>query len=198
MRIKGKVLSILLALTMMLTYMPALAFAEDASAANTEKNSTYGFFVWLSENAATASEKEDAAIAAQIISGKVTDANKSKVFNQGNIFGGSHNISYDDLLASVELGGKDDATSLDNMRAAVAFISSGNACRAEESLPALKVSSALMAMAELNADYQDINSVFDHSCVFSVLENLAFIRLGGRTKSPCVFRSRSHGLPEEI
>ena len=30
-----------------------------------------------------------------------TAANRSKVFNSGNIYGGSHDISYEDLLASV-------------------------------------------------------------------------------------------------
>ena len=182
MKMKSRVLAILLALAMVLTYMPAVAFAEGESLTDTEKNSSYGFFVWLSENAATASEKEDAAIAAQIISNTLTSANKSKVFNQGNIIGGTHNISYNDLLASLDLGGKDDATSIEKLQAAVNFISSGNSYRAKESLPALKVSSALMAMAELNADYQDINAVFDHSSAFSVLENLAYRQIGGTWK----------------
>ena len=182
MKMKSRVLAILLALAMVLTYMPAVAFAEGESLTDTEKNSSYGFFVWLSENAATASEKEDAAIAAQIISNTLTSANKSKVFNQGNIIGGTHNISYNDLFASLDLGDKDDATSIEKLQAAVNFISRGNSYRAKESLPALKVSSALMAMAELNADYQDKNAVFDHSSAFSVLENLAYRQIGGTWK----------------
>lgn len=180
---KRKAFSILLALVMVFTFMPAMAFAETAPAAkalsNTDKNSTYGFFLWLSENAATASEKEDAAIAAQIISNTLTEANKSKVFNSGNIYGGSHDISYADLLASVDRGAENDATSLACLRDAVSFVKLGNTYRAKESLSALKISSAMMAMAELNVDYQDINNVFDHSSVFSGLENLAYRQLGG-------------------
>lgn len=182
MKIKNSVLSVLLALIMVLTYMPALAFAGVDDMTDIEKNSSYGFFVWLSENAATASEKEDAAIAAQIISNTLTAENKSKVFNRGNIIGGTHDISYSDLLATLDLGAKDDATSIENLQRAVDFISSGNAYRAKESLPALKVSSALMAMAELNVDYQDHNAVFDHSSAFSVLENLAYRQIGGTWK----------------
>ena len=182
MKVKSRALSILLALVMVITYMPVLAFAESESLTDKEKKSSYGFFLWLSENAATASEKEDAEIAAQIISNTLTEASKGKVFNRGNIIGGTHDISYNDLLATLELGGKDDATSLDNLQAAVDYISSGNAYRAKESLPALKVSSALMAMAELNVDYQNINAVFDHSNVFSALENLAYRQIGGTWK----------------
>lgn len=157
-----------------------VAYADTGSSlTETQKNSSYGFFVWLSENADTSSEKQDAAVAAQILTNTVSSTNSEAVFNNGTIIGGSSSITYNDLLSNMQLGAETDATNLDNLRQAIDFISLGNTYRAKENLAPLKVSSGLMAMAELNSDYQDINSVFDHSNVFLVLENLAYRRIGG-------------------
>ena len=110
-------------------------------------------------------KKEDAEITAQIISNTISGEYESKVFNDGHIFGGSHNITYADLLAATSIGAENDSTSIDMFKAAVGFISSGNKYRAKESLPALKISSALMAMGELNCNYQDICCYGSFKCV---------------------------------
>ena len=167
----------ILALCLVLLPQSKSYAAGTDSLSDTEKNSSYGFFVWLSENAASEDERKDAETAVQILSDKVSAENSSKVFNQGNIIGGSSGISYGNLLAATEIGAEDDATSLEDIREAIAFIDSGNSYRAKENLSPLKISSALMAMAELNANYQD--GGLNHSGVFSALENLAYIQVGG-------------------
>ena len=143
-----------------------------------EKNSSYGFFVWLSENAETAEEKADAEAAVQILTNTVTSSNSSKVFNDGHILGGSGSITYQDLLDATSFGQENDATSIENLRQAIDFVTLGNTYRAKENLAPLKISSAMMAMAELNANYQD-NETLDHSSAFNALENLAYRQIGG-------------------
>lgn len=101
------------------------------------------------------------------------------MFNQGNILGSS-SITYADLVSNIQLGQENDATSLECLRDAVSFVTLGNQYRAKENLPALKISSAMMAMAELNIDYQDTNEeIFEHTNVFWCLENLASRLLDG-------------------
>ena len=141
-----------------LSATPVWASKTDALT-DQEKNSSYGFFVWLSENADTEIERKDAEAAAQLLSNTVTDEYSGQVFNNGSITNSDGtSVPYADLFASVDLGAESDATSLEELREAVRFIEMGNEYRTEDSptsLPPLKISSALMAMSELNADYQD-------------------------------------------
>ena len=67
-----------------LSAVPAKAAAVDPLT-DAQKNSSYGFFVWLSENAKTVAEREDAKVAAQILSNSIDSSYKSKVFNNGTV-----------------------------------------------------------------------------------------------------------------
>ena len=101
-----------------------------------------------------------------------------KVFNDGTTDASNTiNVSYEDLVNNLKLGEENDSTSLECLEDAINFISTGNEYRAKENLPALKVSSALMAMGELNIDIQDwvygrSTNIFGHTKVFKPLENL--------------------------
>lgn len=75
-------------------------------------------------------------------------------------------------VESIDLGAKNDATSLDNMKLALSWISNVNDYRAKHGLSALMVSDDLMAMAEANSDWSKNN--IDHSHVFAVTENLSW------------------------
>ena len=150
----------------------------NSSLSEDQQNSSYGFFVWLSENADTAEERADAEAAVQILTKTVSSSNSGRIMNNGTIIGGSGNVSYQDLINATSIGAEYDATSLDNLLQAIDFISLGNQYRAKEGLAPLKVSSGLMAMAELNANYQN-NHTLNHSSVFLALENLAFREIGG-------------------
>ena len=176
----GKSIRIFFVLVMALAITGGTAAYADSGSSLTEaqKNSSYGFFVWLSENADTSSERQDAEAAAQILSNTVSNANSGKVFNNGTVSSGNAPIAYGDLVDNMQLGAETDATNLDNLRQAIDFISLGNTYRAKENLAPLKVSSGLMAMAELNSDYQN-NSSLAHSSAFLVLENLAYRQIGG-------------------
>lgn len=147
-----------------------------------EKNSSYGFFVWLSENAANAEDRKDAEAAAQILKNEVSDAYKNEVMNDGHIIGGSTKATYNDLINATQLGEENDATSLDCLRDAVHFVSLGNQYRAKENLAPLKISSAMMAMSELDANIQNYPGFWGHPSLFKALENLSFRRLGGTWK----------------
>ena len=147
-----------------------------------EKDSSYGFFVWLSENAAKAEDRKDAEAAAQILKNQVSDAYKKEVMNDGHIIGGSGNVTYNDLINATRLGEENDATSLDCLRDAVNFVTLGNQYREKENLAPLKISSALMAMSELDANIQNYPEFWGHPSQFKALENLAYRRLGGSWK----------------
>ena len=170
----------LLVVCMIITANTAGVFAaktDDLTEA--QKKSSYGFFVWLSENADTAAEREDAAIAAELLTNTLTVEHGYKVFNDGHTTATSTiDASYEDLVNNLQLGEEYDSTSLECLEDSVNFITTGNQYRAKENLPALKVSSALMAMGELNVDIQDwvsgrSTNVFGHTTVFKPLENLA-------------------------
>ncbi len=149
------------------------------SLTDAQKNSSYGFFVWLSENADTSSERADAEAAVQILTNTVTSANHNLVFNNGNIFGGHGTYDYQDLLDATNFGAQNDATNLDNLRQAINFVTLGNTYRAKESLAPLKISSGMMAMGELSANVQDKSIDLDHPDAFNALENLAYRQIGG-------------------
>lgn len=156
-----------------------------------EKNSSYGFFVWLSENADKAEDRKDAEAAAQILKNSVNESYQSEVMNDGHIIGGTTSKSYQDLINATHLGEENDATSLECLRDSIQFVTLGNQYRAKENLAPLKISSALMAMAELDVNILDIDTLFDHTGHFNALENLAWRVLGGTWKYGAVGGGKS-------
>ena len=116
----------LLIVCMIITANTAGVFAaktDDLTEA--QKKSSYGFFVWLSENADTAAEREDATIAAELLTNTLTVEHGYKVFNDGTT-GASNtiNVSYEDLVNNLKLGEENDSTSLECLEDAINFISS--------------------------------------------------------------------------
>ena len=81
-----------------------------------------------------------------------------------------------EFYAATELGVKGDATTLENLQAAVYWIKYCNSLRQTDDnssgLEDLQISSLLMAMSELDANWSSTN--ISHALVFSVSENLAF------------------------
>ena len=138
-----------------------------------EKNSSYGFFVWKSENAATQAEKDVAAKAANIL--------KTAKY-----------ASY------TKIGAEGDATSLDNFKESIAETQRINDFRAAQSdepcrtdlqagngrkcndaskrLTPLQANDILMAIAQSNANYSAVS--MDHAdrndAGWNVAENLAW------------------------
>ena len=142
-----------------------------------EKNSSYGFFLWLSENeelSLSDADRTDAAVAAQLLKGTVSNVYETQVLNSENHAGmrilGTI-TPYATIVSATNIGAEGDATSLDNLKKAIQYIERGNECRAIESLIPLRVSSALMAMSEINANYQFTQ--YGHTRAFYALENLA-------------------------
>ena len=174
----GIIMIVSLLAVMMVAAMTPVRAATVDQLTDAQKNSSYGFFVWLSENAKTADEREDAKVAAQILSNTISDQYSAKVFNDGSISSAFSNVEYSELIKHTNIGAENDATSLDCLRESISFISLGNSYRAKEDLHALKVSSGLMAMGELCANYQD-NESLAHTNTFFCLENLAYRQLGG-------------------
>ena len=139
-----------------------------------EKNSSYGFFLWLSENQELSeADRTDAAVAAQLLKGTVSSNYSGQVFNNGSISAGSGEpgTDYSVVLQKTSIGAENDATTLDNVREAISLIKLGNTYRAKEDLHALNVSSSLMAMSEVNANYQFTK--WGHTLAFNALENLS-------------------------
>ena len=153
------------------------------SLTDAEKNSSYGFFVWLSENAETAEERADAATATQILTNRVLSGGNVAVFNDGHITA-SHTlgVNYEQLLSQTSIGADNDATSIDCLRDAIHFVTQGNEYRAKENLDPLMISSGLMAMAEVDVNYQGYNGKFAHSNIFAAMENLAYRMVDGTWK----------------
>ena len=77
-----------------------------------------------------------------------------------------------DLASYTNMGQKDDATSLENMQASIAYMKECNEIRKKEGLPELKVSMRLMAIAQANANYAKTH--MEHSEVYPTGENLAW------------------------
>ena len=57
------------------------------------------------------------------------------------------------MASYTHMGQKDDATSLENMQASIAYMKECNEIRKKEGLPELKVSTWLMAVAQVNANF---------------------------------------------
>lgn len=76
------------------------------------------------------------------------------------------------LAPYTKVGQTDDATSLENMQASIAYMKECNEIRKKEGLSELKVSMTLMAIAQVNADHAKSN--MEHAGVYATGENLAW------------------------
>ena len=76
------------------------------------------------------------------------------------------------LSSYTKLGQADDATSLENMQASIAYLKECNEIRKKEGLSELKVSAWLMAVAQANANHAKTN--IGHAGVYAMGENLAW------------------------
>ena len=76
------------------------------------------------------------------------------------------------LAAYTQMGQKDDATSLENMQASIAYMKECNEIRKKEGLSELKVSMWLTAIAQVNANHAKSN--MEHAGVYATGENLAW------------------------
>ncbi|MBR3126177.1 MAG: hypothetical protein IKF42_12250, partial [Mogibacterium sp.] len=150
------------------------AIAEYQTSAE-EKLNAKDFFVWLSENEdQSAAVRESAAVAARMLSNQVTSADLSKIQNDGTVSSSSSSKTYAEIIGNTHIGQEGDATYWDNFKYALTLAGKGNEYRAKESLSALKISSVMMAMGEINANYQRSISGISHSSAFLALENLAY------------------------
>lgn len=133
-----------------------------------------GFFQYLAGEGSQ-SAKEAVTI--------LTSKDKSEVKGLGN-----ENIwtaeSWEKFISYTKIGDGNDATSLENMRRAIAFIRECNELRMADGnfpgLNALVVNDAMMAIAQLNANWATYNAdgTFNsHSKVFNAGENLAWYYL---------------------
>ena len=77
-----------------------------------------------------------------------------------------------DLASYTQMGKTDDATSLENMQASIAYMKECNEIRKKEGLSELKVSTRLMAIAQANANY--VKTHMEHSEVYPTGENLSW------------------------
>lgn len=83
-----------------------------------------------------------------------------------NLITGCHYASYN------KIGDVEDATDLDNMKQALHWIGVGNQLRASLGLGQFKVTDALMACAQADANYSD--TVIAHARQFNLWENVAW------------------------
>ena len=76
------------------------------------------------------------------------------------------------LASHTQMGQKDDATSLENMQASIAYLKECNEIRRKEGLSELKVSAWLMAVAQVDANYSKTN--MEHAGTYACAENLSW------------------------
>ena len=112
--------------------LTAAQVARDKAAAQSNV-SAQGFFTWLATE-----PKQDADA--------VTDAKQAVRVLNGEVDG------IENAYAATEIGAKSDATSIDNVKSAVKLIRTANTLRAADGLDPLKINSALMASAQVNAN----------------------------------------------
>lgn len=178
---------------MLFCTLPVTAQAADGTwdaLTTQEKKSSYGYFVWKSENAATQDEKDAAAKAANVLKGEYA----SDLTSWGNA------ANKDALLGYTKLGEDGDATTLANMQQAIVDIQqindfrsslSGEPCRVDmkptfdvcgsdtnKTLTPYGITDVMMAMAQLNANWMagQTNIATAHAGVFNVAENGAWNR----------------------
>lgn len=82
------------------------------------------------------------------------------------------NMAIANLAKYTQMGQKDDATSLENMQASIAYMKECNEIRKKEGLSELKVSAWLMAVAQVNANRAKVK--MSHSGTYATGENLAW------------------------
>ena len=70
------------------------------------------------------------------------------------------------------MGQAGDATSLENVKASIPYLREFNEIRKKEGLPELSVSMLMMAIAQVNANYAQVEG--DHSSAYGTCENLAW------------------------
>lgn len=129
-----------------------------------------GFFQYLGE-----AGSDSAKVAATIL----TAADASQV--QGVRDSGWAAGSWEEFASYTQLGEEKDATSLENMKRTIAFMKECNELRTADNnfqgLSALQVNDALMAIAQLNANWAtwtENDTYNTHSRVFNIGENLAW------------------------
>ena len=84
----------------------------------------------------------------------------------------SSNMATANLASYTNMGQKDDATSLENMQASIAYLKECNEIRKKEGLSELKVSTWLTAIAQVNANRA--KTKMSHAGVYATNENLAW------------------------
>lgn len=134
-------------------------------AAGTPVNTSAAFFAWLSgEGSLSDAQRNDARRACSLI----TSGNTSGV--QMN---SSPRVALSTTFQQTDLSDAGDATNLDLVDASIDAITKCNELRAGEGKSALAISSTLMAIGEINANYGDVDSSW-HTETFYTGENLAF------------------------
>ena len=113
-----------------------------------------------------------------MLKNEMTDADRSAaaaILNDGTVSSSHSSKSYSEIIGATNIGQAGDATSWANFKYALQLLQKGNnVYRAGENLPALTVSSVMMAMGEINAKYQLTLGSIAHSSAFLSLENLSY------------------------
>lgn len=158
--------------------------ADAALAANieegNEKLDSYDFFVWLSQQSSqNTAVRNSAATAARMLKNQMTAEDNdlsSKILNDGRFKAtGVTPRSYSEIISYTHIAAEGDATNWANFKYAVELAKKGNTYRALEGLAALEISPVMMAMGEINANYQSsIPEDIEHSLAFYGLENLSY------------------------
>ena len=165
----------------------AVAETKWDALSNQEKNSSYGFFIWKSENAKTQAEKDAAAKAAGMLKGNYP----SETTQWRDYYGNNTNKS--SLITYTHVGNSKDATSLANMGKALQAIDDINAfrrslpnepCRTDlqgydlckgdtsKKLVDLQPTDMALAAAQLNVNWMSQVSMSKaHANVFDMSEN---------------------------
>ena len=77
-----------------------------------------------------------------------------------------------EVAGYTNMGKSGDATSLENMKASIPYLREFNGIRKKEGLPELSVSMLMMAIAQVNANYAQVEG--NHSSAYGTGENLAW------------------------
>ena len=77
-----------------------------------------------------------------------------------------------EVAGYTHMGQTGDATSLENMKASIPYLREFNEIRKKEGLPELSVSMLMMAIAQVNANYAQVEG--NHSSAYGTCENLAW------------------------
>ncbi|WP_303233330.1 CAP domain-containing protein [Holdemanella biformis] len=77
-----------------------------------------------------------------------------------------------EVAGYTHMGQAGDATSLENVKASIPYLREFNEIRKKEGLPELSVSMLMMAIAQVNANYAQVEG--DHSSAYGTCENLAW------------------------